>query len=195
VSVFRWTAPLFKLASRRWSEDDFTTLAAYLRPYVAAGGVFADLGGGTGDLGAGIAQALGARVIIVDPTPQMLRRVDAHPLVSVRLAAAERLPFPDGYVDALLCCDALHHFRDQGSCATEIARAVRPGGGVLILDMEASTRRCRPCVLLERALGEPAAFRTAADTVEFLAGYGIVGTSTRQQGNSYLFVGSVSSSP
>ena len=95
----------------------------------ATGGIFADLGGGTGDLGAGVARALGARVIIVDPTPQMLRRVDAEPLVSVRLAPAEALPFADAYFDAVLCCDCFHHFRDQDAAAREIARVVRPGAG------------------------------------------------------------------
>jgi len=194
MSVFRWTAPLFKLVARRWSEDDLRVIANLLRPYVAAGGVFADLGGGTGDLGAGIARVLGARVIIVDPTPEMLRRVDAHPLVSVQLAGAERLPFPAAHFDAVLCCDAFHHFRDQDAAARELVRVLRPGGGVLILEAEA-TGGSRPWAVFERILGEPAGFRTAAGLEEFFASYGIVGTSARQKGTSYIFVGAFRPSP
>lgn len=189
MSIFRWTAPLFKAASRRWSEDDFRATAESLRPYVAPGGLFADLGGGTGDLGVGVARALGARVIIVDPTPQMLRRVDADPLVSVRLARAEALPFPDSYFDAVLCCDAFHHFRDQDAAAREIARVVRPGGGAAILEME-GVRNQRLLVGLERLLGEPGAFMTGTAMESFMRVRGITGTATRQGSSSYVFVGS-----
>jgi ubiquinone/menaquinone biosynthesis C-methylase UbiE len=189
MSIFRWTAPLFKLAARRWSQNDFQVMAAWLRPYVAPDGVFADLGGGTGDLGTGVARTLDARVIIVDPTPQMLRRVDAHPLVSVQLAPAEKLPFPAGYFDAVLCCDAFHHLPDQDTAAKEIARVLRPGGGLLILDAE-PTGRNRHWAVLERMLGEPAGFRTMASMEKFLGGYGIVGTCTSQR-RGYAFVGSV----
>lgn len=58
---FRIAAPLFKRSSRRWTDDDFEVIAERLRPSVAPGGRFLDLGGGTGDLGTGVAQALGAR--------------------------------------------------------------------------------------------------------------------------------------
>jgi ubiquinone/menaquinone biosynthesis C-methylase UbiE len=190
MSIFRWTASLFKFASRRWSDDDFRVTAEHLRPYVAPGGVFADLGGGTGDLGTGVARELAARVIIVDPTPQMLLGVDADPLVTVRLARAEVLPFPDSYFDAVLCCDAFHHFRDQDAAVLEIARVIRPGGGVVILDME-GTRNQRFLVPLERLLGEPGAFMTRSAMEGFLRTRGIVGTATRQgTSSSYVFVGS-----
>lgn len=187
MSIFRWTAPLFKLASRRWSDDDFRATAEWLRPYVATGGIFADLGGGTGDLGAGVARLLGASVTIVDATPQMLRRVGAEPQVSVRLASAEALPFADAYFDAVLCCDCFHHFRDQDAAAREIARVVRPDGGVVIMDMEGVSNLVR----LERLLGEPGAFMTMGAMETFLQARGITGTATRQgTGSSYVFVGS-----
>ncbi len=194
MSIFRWTAPLFKLTGGRWSEDDFRAVAEWLRPFVAPGGVFMDLGGGTGDLGAGVARALGARVVIVDPTPQMLARVPAQALVSVRLSAAEELPFPDACFEAVLCSDALHHFRDADAALREMRRTVRPGGGVVILEMDGSGRG-RFLAALERLVGEPAAFRTPAELEELLAVHGIVGETTRQRGISYAFVGTVSDRP
>jgi ubiquinone/menaquinone biosynthesis C-methylase UbiE len=191
MSIFRWTAPLFKLAARRFSDDDFRAMAEWLRPYVPAGGVFADLGGGTGEIGAGIARVLNARVIIVDPTPQMLRRVGADSAVSVRLAGVEALPFPDAYFDAALCCDSFHHFDDQDAAVREMARVIRPGGGLLILDAEPAGAN-RACARLERMLREPAGFMTTTDLEQFLCVRGIVGTAARQRGNSYAYVGSVS---
>jgi SAM-dependent methyltransferase len=190
MSIFRWTAPLFKFWGRRWTDDDFRCLAEHLREYVPTGGVIADVGGGTGELGTGLARHLRARAVIVDPTAAMLRRVDAGPQISVRLASAEALPFPDGYFDAVVVCDAFHHFSDQDAAAREMARVAGPGGGVLILEM-AGTGRDRPFVVLEKILREPAGFRSPDNLRDFLAGHGIAGTSTRQGGSSYLFVGTV----
>ena len=186
MSVFDWTAPLLKMAGRRWTQEDFAELASRLRPHVPPGGTLADLGGGTGELGVGIAGALGARVIVVDPTRQMLMRVDAHPHVSVRLAPAEDLPFPDGYFHGLLCSDAFHHLRDQQAAAREIARVVRPAGGVMM--MELAPGRVLP--FLERMLGEPAAFLSPAELETLFAGVGIEGTATFQR-HGYLYVGTV----
>jgi len=191
VSMFPWTAPLFRLAGRRWSEDDFRILAESLRQFVPVGGVFADLGGGTGHLGAGVARILGARVIVIDVVRQMLRWVPTDPLVSVRLATAEALPFPAAYFDGLLCCDALHHFKDQDRAVQEMARVVRPGGGVLVVDAE-PTGLNRAVAVFERFLGEPGAFRKTDDLCRLMEAYGIQGEATAQRGGSYLFLGVVS---
>ena len=190
MSFFRWAAPLFKRAARRWSEDDFRLLAKRLRPFVAPQGTFLDLGGGTGDLGAGIARALDARVVVVDAEREMLRRVPADPLVSTRLASAEALPFPPAFFDAVLCSDAFHHFRDQDAAVREMARVVKPGGGVLVLEIEA-TGWGRPIAIVERMLGEPAAFKTAEELQEFMAQRDIPGTAIREKWLSYSFMGSV----
>ena len=191
MSIFRWTAPLFKVWGRRWREEDFRHIAGWLRPYVPdEGGVLADLGGGTGELGAGVAHELAARAIIIDPTPQMLSRVDARPWVSVHLAPAEAMRFPNGYFDAIICCDAFHHFADQSAAAHEIARVVRPGGGVVVLDMY-PTGSGRFWAALERLLGEPAGFKTAVALACLLANHGIIGVCRHERGSGYSFVGAV----
>ncbi len=186
MSIFRWAAPILKIAGRRWELADFEALAIRLRPYVPPGGLVADLGGGTGDLGIGIAQALDAQVIIIDPTPQMLSRVDSHPMVSTSLAAAEDLPFPDAHFHALICSDAFHHVRDQEAAAREITRVVRPGGGVMLLELEPS----RILITFERMLGEPAAFMPMRDMEGFFAARGVMGESIPQR-YGYLYVGSI----
>ncbi len=190
MSIFRWTAPIFKLTGGRWSEDDFRVVAGWLRPFVTPNGVFMDLGGGTGYLGAGVARALHAQVVIVDSTPQMLARAPAQTLVSVRLAAAEELPFPDAHFDAVLCSDAFHHFRNADAAVREMRRTVRPGGGVVILEMD-RTGGGRLIAALERLVGEPAGFRTPVELQEYLAARGVFGTSAPQGRISYAFIGAV----
>ena len=188
MSVFRWTAPLFKRGARHWGEGDFQWLAERLRPYVAPGGRLLDLGGGTGELGTGVAQALGSGVVIADVTPQMLGLVEPHPLVSLRLAAAEALPFPDEYFDAVLCCDAFHHFRGQDAAAAEMARVVRPGGAVMLLEMRPDGWG-RLLAAVEKLLGEPGHFKLPEEMKQLWSLHGITGTAEGQGGISYLFLG------
>jgi SAM-dependent methyltransferase len=190
MSIFRWTAPLLQWAARQRTEDDLRPFADMLRPYVPPGGVFADLGGGTGDIGAALARALEARVVIIDPVREMLARVPADPLVSTRLAAVESLSFPTDYFDGVLCCDSFHHFRDQDRAVHEMARVVRPGGGVLILDAE-PTGLYRGVNAVERMLGEPGGMRRREDMEAFMAARGIDGTATLTGGSRYCYLGSV----
>jgi SAM-dependent methyltransferase len=193
MSVFRWAAPVFKWNARHWGDSDFQWLASQLRPYVPRGGLLLDLGGGTGDLGAGVAAALGAQVVVADATPQMLKRVEPLPHVTVRLARAEALPFPDDHFDAVFCSDALHHFQDQEAAAAEMARVVRPGGGVLLLEMDGSANSGKLLRSVERLLGEPGAFLSPGELVGLLAKHGISGQVTPQSPLSYLFLGTVDS--
>lgn len=195
MTVFRWAAPVLKWSARRWSEGDFQCLAEQLRPYVAPGGLFLDLAGGTGDLGVGVAVALDSRVVIADATAQMLRRVAPHPSLTVTLASAEALPFPAAHFDALLCCDAFHHFRDQDAVVREMARVVRPGGGVVLLEIDVTGPFGRLLRLAERALGEPASFKTPREMEVLMATHGITGVSTHQGGLSYMFTGSTQPRP
>lgn len=88
-----------------------------------------DLGAGTGKLTRAFVQRV-ARVIAVEPGPKMLEQLrqavpDAEPL----LGAAEEIPLPDDSVDAVVCGQSFHWFR-LDEAQREIARVLRPGGGL-----------------------------------------------------------------
>ena len=171
MSFFSWAAPIFKQADRRWSDRDFREVADLMRPCVSGSRPVLDLAGGTGGLSAGVAAALGVQVVIADATPQMLTRVAAHPLVSVRLTRAESLPFPADHFDALICSDSFHHFRDQDTAAREMARVVRPDGCVLVLEVT-PVGLGRVAVYGERLLGEPGCFHDPEQLADLHGGEG-----------------------
>ncbi len=86
-----------------------------------------DLGAGTGKLTRSLL-ARGLDVVAVEPDPGMLAVLrERSPGAEARSGSAERVPLPDGAVDAVLVGQALHWF-DLDRAVPEIARVLRPGG-------------------------------------------------------------------
>jgi SAM-dependent methyltransferase len=88
-----------------------------------------DLAAGTGKL-TGVLVTLGFEVTAVEPDPDMLAELSKRfPTVTALTGRAERIPLPDGAVDAVLAGQAFHWFDPEPALA-EIARVLRPGGVV-----------------------------------------------------------------
>jgi ArsR family transcriptional regulator len=109
-------------------------LPALLDPRWVAG----DLGCGTGEVTAALAPFV-ARVIAVDRSGEMLqaarRRLRDLPNVEIRRGDLEALPVQDGELDVATLLLVLHHLPDPGAALREAARALRPGGRLVIADM------------------------------------------------------------
>lgn len=91
---------------------------------------------GTGDLASAFAGA-GARVLGVDFTPEMLAVArSARPLRGGGYAQgdAQRLPLPARAADVASIAFGLRNVADRRACLRELARVVRPGGLVLVLE-------------------------------------------------------------
>jgi SAM-dependent methyltransferase len=88
-----------------------------------------DLAAGTGQL----ARILTGRVVAVEPAAAM-RAVLAErvPTAEVLEGVAERIPLPDASVDATVVGNAFHWF-DGPSATAELARVIRPGGGLAVV--------------------------------------------------------------
>jgi ubiquinone/menaquinone biosynthesis C-methylase UbiE len=97
-----------------------------------------DLGCGTGQLAAAIAPFV-SKVIAVDRSGEMLqtarRRVREIRGVEVRRGQLEALPIDDATLDVAMLVLVLHHVPDPSAALAEAARALRPGGRLLIVDM------------------------------------------------------------
>ena len=91
-----------------------------------------DVGCGPGALTAELAGRLGAgQVCAVDPSESFAEAVGERlPGVTVGVAAAERLPFPDGAFDAVLAQLVVHFMTDPVAGLREMGRATRRGGVV-----------------------------------------------------------------
>jgi len=104
----------------------------------------ADLGAGTGFLTEALITA-GLTVFAVDQSPAMLdqlaERLSHTGRVTTLIGQAERLPLPDASVDCVLSNMFLHHVDDPARAIAEMARIVRPGGRVVITDLDRHTHQ------------------------------------------------------
>ncbi len=92
-----------------------------------------DLGCGTGELTATLAQA-GVQAIGIEVSRAALRRARArHPGLDFRLAPIDGpLPLRDGSLDLVWSSEVIEHVADTASWLSEIRRVLAPGGRVLL---------------------------------------------------------------
>jgi demethylmenaquinone methyltransferase / 2-methoxy-6-polyprenyl-1,4-benzoquinol methylase len=100
-----------------------------------------DVAAGTAGISLQLASRLGARVVGVDLTEQMLRQgarnvaaAGAGDRVVLVTGRAEQLPFPDASFDALTFSYLLRYVADPQATLAELARVVRPGGTIASLE-------------------------------------------------------------
>jgi SAM-dependent methyltransferase len=120
-------AAQYELGRPGWPGDAVTALLDRF-----GAGTVLDLAAGTGKLTRVLAERVDT-VIAVEPVEGM-RDVLREQLPHVRAmhGTAEEIPVPDGSVDAVFVAEAFHWF-DPPAAAAEIARVVKPGGGLAVL--------------------------------------------------------------
>jgi len=112
---------------------------AAMWPYVPApgpgGSPVLDLGAGTGQFAAAIADWSGVEVVAVEPSGGMREqaaRAHPHPAVHWVAGRAERLPLRDGACAWAWVSTVVHHLDDLDAAAAELRRVLRPGGVLLV---------------------------------------------------------------
>lgn len=111
-----------------------------MRRAAGAGSVLLDVACGPGlvleALAAGFDEVRG-----IDITPEMVERARAR-LAAAGIArsrvdegSAYALPFPDGVVDVVVSRLALHHLEEPDAALREMARVLRPGGRLVVVDL------------------------------------------------------------
>jgi len=172
-----------------WSHadgPDLGWLVEALRPRPADRVV--DLGAGAGHATLAVAPHV-AHVTAIDPTPEMLAvagRLAAERSianVSFTRATADALPFPDESLDAAVSRFSIHHWPDPPAALREVARVLRPGGRVVLVDLVAEEdAHLESFLTTVEVLRDPTHGRVLrpSDWRAALAGAGLVGDIVRE---------------
>jgi SAM-dependent methyltransferase len=99
-----------------------------------------DLGAGAGHATLALAPHV-ARIDAIDPTPEMLsvaaRLAAQRAITNVEWVAAraDALPYPAATFDIAISRFSIHHWPDPAGALHEVARVLRPGGRIVLIDL------------------------------------------------------------
>ncbi len=125
-------------APQMWRSDINTAVLHMVDP--VAGERVVDIGAGMG-AGTMIAARSGAVVAAVEPTTFLRRMLQLRRLmqrhrsnIEIIDGTAEALGVVDDSIDAVWAVNTMHHWVDVDQGVAEIARVIRPGGRVVLVD-------------------------------------------------------------
>ena len=124
---FSDVAAAYDFGRPRYHDHAIDAIAA-----AAGGGTrLLDVGAGTGRLSAPLLEK-GFDIVAVEPLDEM-RAILTRAIGPDRalVGRSEELPLPDASIDGAVCSDAWHWF-DGARAADELARVIRPGGGMVV---------------------------------------------------------------
>lgn len=129
---------------RAWKA--YTVMVANVQP----GQRVLDIAGGTGDLARAFARKAGpsGQVVHTDINEAMLRTgrdrlVDAGVILPTTVCDAEQLPFPDAHFDLVSVAFGLRNMTRKDAALREMARVLKVGGKLLVLEFSQVARPLR----------------------------------------------------
>lgn len=135
----------FNKVANRWDEmresffSDRVRKVAVAKAGVQAGKLAADIGAGTGFVTEELVRS-GLKVIAVDQSEAMLdemkKKFEKSDVVQYRRGDFDKLPFTDESVDYVFANMYLHHVDIPQVAIKEMARIMKPGGKLVITDMD-----------------------------------------------------------
>ena len=129
---------------------------AIARANLTPDAVVVDMGTGTGFVTQGLAPHV-AKVFGFDESPEMLavaqRNLAAFGNVELRETRGDVLPLPDGSVDAVFGNMYLHHSPDPAAAIAEMVRVLRPGGTLVLTDLDTHDQEWMREEMADRWLG------------------------------------------
>ncbi|MCX6032177.1 MAG: arsenite methyltransferase [Chloroflexi bacterium] len=162
MSMTQAAATYFERVAGNWDElragyfpeavREAAIAKAYLRPEM----VVADVGSGAGFLASALAPLV-SRVYALDGSATMLdvarRNLTGFTNVTFQATDGATLPLPDASLDAVFANMYLHHCPDPAAAINEMTRVLKPGGRLVITDLDAHTHAWMAAEMADEWLG------------------------------------------
>jgi ubiquinone/menaquinone biosynthesis C-methylase UbiE len=122
---------------------------------VKKGSSVADVGAGTGLYSRQFSKAVGGEgwVYAVDINARFLEHIQARAKqekqtnITTVLSPQDSVSLPPASVDLVFLCDTYHHFEFPRSTMATIARAMKPGAELVVVDFDRVVGKSRPWIL------------------------------------------------
>ena len=130
--------------------------AAIQRANLSPGTAVADVGTGTGFMIQGLLEQA-VELVGFDESPEMLAVASKHfalyPKVRFQQAEGQHLPVEDFYFNAVFANMYLHHAPDPAAAIAEMVRILKPGGKLVITDLDSHEQAWMQEDMADRWLG------------------------------------------
>jgi SAM-dependent methyltransferase len=133
-----WVQVLDRLSAEPFYADYKRRLQEFL--HAESGGLFLEVGAGTGDAAVALRSRWGAEVVAVDSSLTMTAQARRRGVSCAAVADGHRLPFAAGRFDGAWADRVLQHVVEPARVLDELLRVVRPGGRVALADPDYDTQ-------------------------------------------------------
>lgn len=141
---FGWIAPFYDRAIRLTDADRLIRL---VNP--PTDGRLLDAAGGTGRVAVALLPYLKLTVVL-DESLKMLAEARSKKGLQLSAGRTEHLPFASGSFDRIIMIDALHHVKDQAGTVRELWRMLRPGGRLVIQELDLNRGMVKLIAMFEK---------------------------------------------
>ena len=98
------------------------------------------MGAGKGAVANLVQSIASCEVHALDPDMKKVMSIQrTHPSLRTCLSSSDSIPYPDGFFDKAYSTFAVHHFPDQPKSLRELARVLKPGGLLVLVDLAPRT--------------------------------------------------------
>lgn len=149
-----------------------------------------DLGGGVGRV-AGFFVGKVDDITVSDFSSGMIKTCKSINGIKCVVSPAEKLPFENGVFDKIIIIEAIHHFDNLDKVLAEVKRILKPGGILIIEEINAKKFPAIAMEIIEKLLGMTSNIYTAQDLLPIFQKHGFEMKVYNEDKLFYYFVGGI----